>query len=192
MATRLLPTPTELRQLLDYNPETGKLFWKERPVEMFAQRGRVPREQGAKMWNNRWAGREAFTATGTAGYKVGALNFVNSSAHRVIWALHYGEWPKEQIDHINGIRDDNRISNLREVSDAENKKNTKRRADNKSGQQGVSWYSKIQKWSAEIKVDGRKLRLGQFSALPDAIAARKLAEKKYGYHENHGREAISY
>lgn len=188
MAKRPLPTPEELRQLLRYEPETGKLFWRERPVELFAAGGKFTKEHGAKVWNARWANQEAFTATAKEGYKVGAVFFKTMRAHRVIWAIVHGNWPKEQVDHINGMRSDNRITNLRCVSDAENKKNMKRYSNNVSGKAGVSWYSRIAKWSAEIKVHGRKIRLGQFNVLEDAIAAREAAEVKYGFHRNHGRE----
>lgn len=187
MAKRLLPTPEQLRQLLDYNPETGKLFWKARPVEMFAKRGKQSRETGATAWNNRWAGKEAFTANGTYGYKVGAVNFVNTSAHRVIWALHFGEWPKEQIDHINGVKDDNRIVNLREVNDAENRKNMKLRADNESGVCGVAWSPPSQKWRVQIRANGIRHHIGLYSDFSEAVAARKAAEAKMGFHVNHGR-----
>lgn len=186
MADRTNITPELCRQLLRYEPETGRLFWKPRPADLFQARGSYSREHGAKVWNARWAGKEAFTAT-NYGYKVGAIQFCNMAAHRVIWAIVHGQWPQDQIDHINGDRSDNRLENLRAVSDAENKKNMRRRADNRSGRTGVYWSAQAQKWTAEIKINGRKIGLGQFHNLNDAIRAREAGESRFGFHTNHGR-----
>lgn len=174
MADQLLPSPEYLRKALRYEPETGKLFWRERDD--------VPKEV-----NTRWAGKEAFTCVMGAGYKKGRINKTPFYAHRVIMAMVNGEWPPEEVDHISGDKTDNRLSNLRLVTKAENQRNKRRRSDNTSGHIGVYWAKREGKWCARITAGGRKKNLGLFSRKADAIAARKAAEAEHGFHENHGR-----
>ena len=164
-----------LRQRLRYEPETGKLYW-------------LNYEGMPKWWSIRYAGKEAFTARNGQGYKHGRFCSVTVRSHRVAWALHYGEWPAEQIDHINGVRDDNRIANLRAVSNQENQKNAKKQSNNTSGVVGVSWVNAARKWQVRINTPNKTQHyLGLFDTLEGATKARKGAEIKYGYHENHGR-----
>jgi hypothetical protein len=102
-----------------------------------------------------------------------------------------GKWPKDQIDHKNGIRNDNRIDNLDDVSCEKNLRKQKLRYDNTSGVTGVSnWITKngCEIWSAYIYTNGKKKDLGHFDNLEDAIKARKAADKKYGFHEDHGKK----
>lgn len=106
--------------------------------------------------------------------------------HRVIWLIEHGE-EAEQIDHINGIRSDNRIENLRSVSCLENLRNQKSRKTNTSGVTGVSWCQHKKRWLARIRAEGRNKFLGYFKSLDEAKSARKSAEEAYGYHNNHGR-----
>ena len=186
MAKKPLPTPDDLRQLLRYEPETGKLFWRERTLGTF-KNGRHSAAHSCAKWNAKHAGKEAFTPTGDAGYRQGSIFSKKLHAHRVIWAMTHNEWPSEQIDHINGIRDDNRLINLRIVSRADNQRNQKRRIDNTSGITGVSWDSKRKKWCAEIQAGGKKHYVGRFDSLHAATVARKQAEHRHGFHANHGR-----
>lgn len=181
MAKGELPTPDELRQLLRYEPETGKLYWLERPPEMFEL------ERLGKAWNTRWAGKEGLATRDRDGYLRGDILGGSFFAHRVAWALTHGDWPTEQIDHINGQRDDNRLANLRCVSHAENQRNRSRRRDNAAGRTGVYWYKAYAKWTAAIGVDGRLIFLGYFDRFEDAVAAREAAEIEHGYHPNHDR-----
>jgi hypothetical protein len=181
MAVRELPDPELLRKLLSYDPETGKLFWNYRPLDLFEKM------QAWAAWNTKWAGQEAFTSIDNHGYYQGRVCSRHMQAHRVIWAVVKGRWPSEQIDHINGIRTDNRLQNLREVSVSENRKNQRRRSNNTSGVTGVSWARTKQKWLADIRVNGKQIYIGRFDDFEDAVAARKAAEAKYGFHENHGR-----
>ena len=108
-------------------------------------------------------------------------------AHRLIWLLHYGEWPKNQLDHGDGNGLNNRIENLRDVSQAENLKNQRRQSNNTSGICGVYWKKQAQKWRVQIRVHGKNIHLGYFTNKSEALAARKAAEQKYNFHENHGR-----
>ena len=186
MAKTELPTPEELRKLLRYEPDTGKLYWLERSAEFFED-GKRSAETACRCWNARHAGKEAFTADDGRGYRTGQIFNCLYLAHRVIWAMVHGAWPADQIDHINGVKDDNRLENLRSVTSGENSRNHPRRADNSSGVTGVTWRPNGSKWTAQISVNDRQVHLGVFIKKDDAVAARKAAEIKYGYHENHGR-----
>lgn len=166
---------TTLRKILRYDPETGKLFWRER-------------DDCPKQWNTRYASKEAFTADTSHGYKHGKINGKVFRAHRVIWALAHGKWPEQAIDHINGVRNDNRIENLRIVSASENMKNMRLPRDNSSGIIGVRWCKRSNKWLAAIRSNGSYKHLGYFIDIADAISARKTAEQQFRFHENHGRK----
>ena len=107
--------------------------------------------------------------------------------HRLIFLYHHGYMPT-QTDHINGIRDDNRISNLRDVSVSENNKNQKIPCNNTSGHMGVTWDKARKKWLAHIMVCKKAINLGRFKDIDDAITARKAGEIQYGFHKNHGRK----
>ena len=109
-------------------------------------------------------------------------------AHRLIWLYVYEKFPDGHIDHINGDPLDNRIENLRDVTQQENNKNACKRKDNKSGHTGVCWNKYREKWHAQIKVNGVSTYLGYFNVLEDAVAARQAASVKHGYHANHGRD----
>lgn len=111
-------------------------------------------------------------------------------AHRLCWLITKGRWPKGEIDHKNGNRSDNRLSNLREVTGQENSKNLSRSKANTSGRTGVCWHKASGKWQARIKVDGRYVSLGVFDSIIDAADARKNAEIRYGFYENHGRDPV--
>jgi hypothetical protein len=100
-------------------------------------------------------------------------------AHRLVWLYVYGEWPADCIDHINRVRCDNRLSNLRVVSRSENQHNRSVNRNNSSGQTGVCWFSPKQKWRAYIKIRGKAKHLGWFCNFSDAVVARTNAEKQY-------------
>ena len=94
------------------------------------------------------------------------------------------------IDHINGDPFDNRIDNLRLVTQRENSMNRRLSCNNKSGVIGVHYYSSRKQWQAQITSEGKKINLGRFDNFDDAVKVRKDAEIKYGFHENHGRDGI--
>lgn len=166
------PSVEYLRECLRYEPETGKLYW-------------LPRSGVPASWNTKYAGKEAFTAI-AQGYRRGLLNYKGYKAHRVAWALYYGQWPEGEIDHINHDRLDNRIENLRVVTLAENQKNKTPYRNNKSGATGVYWNTRASRWCAQIRVAGRGVYLGLFASLKDAVEARKAAETQHNFHSNHG------
>ena len=171
-----------LNEFLCYDQETGHLTWKHRDTKHF------PSYAYSLTWNKKNAHKPALNCINHYGYRHGAILGRNFLAHRVIYAMHYGKWPNKQIDHINGIRTDNRIKNLREVTGSENLKNQKISVKNKSGVTGVCRHGNTDKWVAFIKVNRRKRHLGLFSRFEDAVKARKQAEKELGFHENHGRK----
>ncbi len=121
------------------------------------------------------------------GYKAISVYGQRLRAHRIAWLLHYREWPKNQIDHINGIRGDNRIINLRDVSNQENHRNERLAKNNSSGIIGVCWSEADSRWIASIGVNYKQIRLGQFKSKGDAVKVRLEAETKYNFHKNHGR-----
>jgi len=108
--------------------------------------------------------------------------------HRIVWLMVTGEWVTE-LDHINGDRLDNRIENLRPVTRQENLKNQKRSIANTSGVTGVYWDRETGKWRALIRIGGKVKTIGRFLSFEEAVMARKEAERKNGYHANHGRVA---
>ena len=180
MAKSPLPPPATLRQLLDYDPRSGKLFWKARTDGFSCKRS-------CSVWNARFAGKEVGWEN-CAGYTCLSLWGKKLRAHRVAWAITYDVWPENEIDHINGCPSDNRIKNLREVTHAENGKNVKTPMTNKSGQIGVYRQRGASAWRAEIKVNGRRIHLGYFEKFSDAVRARTSAEAEYKFHANHGRQ----
>jgi len=175
--------PESLRRLIEYNPETGEMFWKPRTPDMFVdgvsiiRRGRTP-EHSCANWNSKNAGRAALACREKRfGYLVGTIRQVRNSplkAHRVAWAIVYGAWPEGVIDHINGDPSDNRIANLRDVTHAVNMRNSAPRSDNKSGYAGVRWCRRSQRWIATLNI-------GQFKTKAEAVAARDAAREGLGY-----------
>ena len=108
--------------------------------------------------------------------------------HRFIWEQAHGPVPSgSEIDHINGVRTDNRLENLRLVTRQENMQNTKIYNTNKSGVTGVSWCKRKQRWRAVIMGDAKQTHLGYFGEWFEAVCARMSANNIYGYHPNHGR-----
>ena len=188
MPQKLSLNPDLLRSLLICDPEMGDLFWKSRPIEMFSG-GYFSAAANCKKWNTRFAEKRAFTTMGDDGYLHGRILYDRYLAHRVIWVIVHGQWPDE-IDHINGIRDDNRILNLRSVTRAENTKNLRRSCRNKSGVTGVCWYPPTNRWVVHIAANGRHKCVGYFPDFLDAVCARKSADNKYGFHANHGRKFL--
>ena len=156
-----------LADYLSYNKDTGELAWKKK-ASSSALVGTI-----AGCVNN-------------YGYVHIGLKGKQYKSHRVAWFLYYGVEPILDIDHINGVTTDNRISNLREVSHLENGKNMRLSKANKSGHQGIYLKKKTNTWRAIIGVNNIQIELGTFKTLDEAIKARKLANIKHGFHKNHG------
>ena len=155
------------RELLIYNKRTGVLRWRVRVSNVVAGAMAGCRHSG--------------------GYRRVRIDGRSYQAHRVIWLIVEGEWPASQIDHEDHIRDNNRWSNLSEATHLENGRNQKLNDNNASGVAGVHWAKKDSRWRAYISIKGKRIHLGSFTSKKAAIAARRKAEKKYGFHKNHGK-----
>ena len=159
-------------EFLEY--KDGNLYWRERV-------------NGGRSFNTTYAGKKVGCLHKQTGYVMFTLHEKRRYAHRAIWEMHNREIPKGmEIDHIDGVRHNNNIENLRLVDRTENSKNTSKRADNTSGSVGV-YLTRAKKWAAQIGVNKNVIPLGTFTDKNEAIAARKAAEVKYGFHQNHGR-----
>ena len=173
-------TAEQARILLDYDPLTGKLFWKKRPRDMCSSEGQW------RWWNTRWVGAPALDNLDRHGYLKGKIFGRVIRAHRAAWLISTGDWPEADIDHINGIRTDNRLENLRAVTRSQNRRNSKMSSNNTSGVTGVSWFSPTKKWAARItNKDGPKI-LGYFPCFAVAVRARRQAERENGFSARHG------
>lgn len=152
-------TQAELKEILDYNQETGEFKWRKE----LGKRAMKGSTAG-------WVMPQGYLRVGIMGTQY--------LMHRLAWVYVHGELQEtSQIDHINHNKSDNRISNLRCVTHSGNQKNAGIRKDNKSGVVGVHWTSGIKKWTAAICSDGKIKHLGNFTNKDDAIKARKDAEK---------------
>lgn len=177
MAKKPIPTPEQLRQLLRYEPETGKMFWRERSPDCIDAADDFVRRKICRNWNARLAGKEAFTSL-KDGYRVGAIGNRPFRAHRVIWAIAYGEWPGGEIDHIDCNRTNNRISNLREATRSQNAHNYGGRG--RSAFRGVGWDGRNKKWQAQIFINGKQTKIGRFtSEVEAAVAYDKAAREQF-------------
>lgn len=152
-------TQEELRRVLSYDPETGLFSWRSGK-----RTGRGNLSVGCKR---------------PSGYVVITVFGSSFRAHRLAWFYVTGAWPIADIDHINGVRDDNKFSNLREASRAQNLQNTGKRPHNKCGLKGVCWYPRHNRWVAYIRAQGKSKNLGYFDSPEAAHAAYCFAAKKY-------------
>lgn len=155
-SVKVLPTQAVLAEIFDYDPLTGRLFRKALDARHF-QSGSF-----ANRYNSRNAGKEAFTFQDPRGYRKGKVLGVDFQAHRVIWKLCNGDEPP-QIDHINGNPSDNRLSNLRAATNAENSRNYRKRKAGSSRYHGVCWVKRDEAWAARISDgNGGKISLGNY------------------------------
>ncbi len=156
----MLPSVKTLRELLDYEAETGLFRWKN------SRRGRVK------------VGGIAGTSD-RSGYQQIRINGKKYMSHRVAWAMSYGAWPTDVIDHINMDKADNRLANLRSATKSQNRYNLDAYKNNTSGHKGVSHNRKSGLWRAYISYDGARRFIGDYAAQADAVAARLDAEARY-------------
>jgi len=150
------------KELLNYDPTSGVLTWKK------ANSNRVK------------VGAVAGTLDSN-GYITIGIDGVHVKGHWLAWLFVYRQAPSADIDHINRIRNDNRISNLRLATRSENNANRPALAKSKSGIKGVSWDKEKRKWAAFIRKDYKTIALGRFNKIEDAAEAyRKKAAELYG------------
>lgn len=154
MARRNL-TAQRLRELLDYNADTG-IFTSRRLCRPVGYLVPPKNYQRIVVDGQQWL------------------------AHRLAWLYVHGEWPADQIDHINGVRTDNRIANLRVVSARANMQNIRApKANNRSsGLLGATWSARAQKWHAQINLDNKNINLGNYATAQEAHAAYLAAKRR--------------
>lgn len=176
MTIRELPPIELLRKLLRYEPETGKLFWRERTPDMF-KAGKRNADHNCAVWNSRFAGKE-FGSLDKRQYRWGSLLGVQCvSAHSIVFAIANKRWPASGIDHIDGDPENNRHCNLREASQSMNGRNCKLSLNNTSGAKGVSFDKKAKMWRAYATVNRKRKNLGSFKDKESAISARVSFER---------------
>jgi len=165
-------TQKRLKELLNYDPDTGVFTW------LVGCGGVNIGSKAGSLYSY--------------GYIVIKINRFGYRAHRLAWLYMTGEWPEDQIDHIDHDRANNRIINLREATHTINGRNTNIAKNNTSGIMGVNWHRWQRKWRAYISINAKPIHLGTFTDFFEACCARKSAENKYGYHPNHGNKPPEY
>lgn len=156
-------TAERLRELVEYDPNTGVFVWRKTRHGMYAKQGAVC---GAKT---------------DRGYLTITVDLRRYRSHRLAWLYSYGQWPSGEIDHINGVKDDNRLANLRDATLRQNRVNVGPRANNKCGAKGVYWDKGAKKWRAAMKVDNKTVYLGLHPTKEAAHEAYcKEAKERYG------------
>lgn len=159
MSEILETSDKNIRNIILYNQDTGALTWKQ--------------SRGGKAKDGAVAG-----TSHNRGYIIVRVNGRRYLAHRLAWFLYYGVWPEKQIDHINGIRSDNRIVNLRDVSPVVNCQNLRKPTiRNKSGYLGV--MPSGDRWMAQIRINGNRTHLGRFKTPEEAHAAYLEAKRRF-------------
>lgn len=151
-----------------YDKETGTLTWK---ITV----------------NSRSLKGEEAGSFDKLGYRRVGLFGKSYKVHRIAWYLHYGVLPSDWLDHINGIKSDNRISNLREASRKQNSYNRKRSKSNSSGIKGVVWHKRDKKWMAAIESENKNIFVGYFKCKEkarEAVEAKRI--ELHGEFHNHG------
>ena len=150
-------TQGEVREHLDYDPETGELRWRKRKKSK----------------------RQSLVAGSSRpdGYRVIGINYTQYLSHRLIWLWWYGYFPEHDVDHINRDKTDNRLTNLREVAHVCNIRNCKKRKTNSSGVTGIRWDTTLNKWTSTMMLAGKHKYLGGHDCFTEAVAHRLAAEQ---------------
>jgi len=164
--TKRILTQKRLKELFEYSPHTG-LFLRLVAVNYNAKKG-------------------YYAGSISGGYMAIRIDSALYLSHRLAWLYMTGEFPDNEIDHINHNKFDNRWINIRAVSHADNMRNQPIRKNNTSGLFGVYWTKRDKKWFVQIELPNKCINLGRYSSFFDAACARKSAEIKYGFHANHG------
>jgi hypothetical protein len=178
-----IPIPI-LRLTVGYNPITGELWWLERGPHWFSSSKDPIKE--SKRWNKRYCGKPAFNTKTKFGYLSGNIRGVRLYKHRVLWALTFGHWPALFLDHINGDKTDNRISNLREADKHVNNRNASKRVDNTSGEPCV-YPTRSGKYKVQVWKDGSQKHIGTYNEFSEAVKARNNVYRLVGFSERHGK-----
>lgn len=164
-------TAERVRELLTYDAETGQFYWK-------------PGRKGVHARLQRRAGGVARN-----GYILISVDDKRYYAHRLAWLCMTGEWPKDEVDHRNGVRTDNRWANLREANRQGQSQNMATPSNNTSGYRGVTWNRALSKWQAQIGHCGRQRHLGLFATPESAHEAYLEAKRELHTFEPSVRES---
>lgn len=160
-------TPALCRRLLDYDPETGVFTWRARTPGMF-QDGATGAENQCATWNKLWAGKRAGSLSCWKYYIISIFG-KKLRASRVAFAIMTGEFPSEEIDHVNLNTEDDSWENLRHATRSQNAANRRRQSNNVSGFKGVDFHRQRGKWRATLTINRKQKHLGYFGS-PEAAA----------------------
>lgn len=177
MAARKDITADFARQILDYDAAAGVLIWRPRTPEMFRD-GVHSAQRKCRAWNAKFAGKIAGCVEPRLYARIriyDALYYV----HRIAWLIVHGEWPQDELDHRLGLKNGDKIENLRPATRPQNLQNAATPSNNTSGHVGVSWNKAASKWHAYITVDRHRIHLGYFADRNEAAAAYLTAKKKH-------------
>lgn len=167
-----------MKQLIRYDPTTGEMYWIERAEHWFCGSDAL---RICASWNARYAGTRALAGVTRHGYLSGRIFNRAYLAHHVAFALTHGRWPSPQIDHRDGNPSNNRASNLRESTQAENARNCAGRRGKSSSYKGVHLFRRTSKWTAQIAVSGKSKHLGFFDTeIEAAVAYNHAAQSLHG------------
>lgn len=174
--TKPLPDQALLNAALSYNPETGILTWKKRSPDLFRDGALGGSQATADAWNKKYAGKQVRTSTHPKGHLRITIFCGSYFVHRIIWKMVHGEEP-QQIDHANGVRNDNRIANLRASNSSQNSANRAYRRNPQSGYRCVRRCRK--RWMSHITFKGKRYHLGMHDSAEDAAKAYDKAASKF-------------
>jgi hypothetical protein len=161
-------TAEYVRQILDYDPETGEFRWKPRSPNMFSDGKHAATHTCAK-WNSIYAGHLAGRVC--RGYWQIGIGGRRYQSHRLAWLYVTGQDAPDEIDHIDGNPSNNRFANLRQATHAENLRNRGSQSNSTSGIKGVTWDRAREKWRAEITNGVTRIFIGRFDTKEDAASA---------------------
>ena len=162
-----------IKERLHYDKNTGVFTWLDVKANAHRMRGKV-------------AGSLLTTGYIQIELRVNEKRYA-FRAHRLAWLYEHGEFPKGGLDHINHVKTDNRIKNLRIASQRENMKNISMSSRNTTGHTGVYFKKSHGKYCASVRVDYKQIHIGYFENLEDAAKAAQEAREHYGFHVNHGQ-----
>jgi hypothetical protein len=157
------------RERFDYDPETGALTWRDPGPNAFSS------VKGYRIFKRLFVGHIAGSLKKSDGYIRICVDGKSFLAHRLIWALVYGEVPALDVDHADRDRANNKLSNLRLATRSQNCMNRTAHRTNKVGIKGVHWHRATGKWAACVRFDGQRKHLGVFDTIADAAAAYRAA-----------------
>lgn len=165
------------KSILDYDPCTGVLTWKERPKTC----------KSNNIFNSLFSGKKAGnihrckrSKTSYIAIRIGKKIY---KAHRIAFIIMTGSAP-DQVDHIDNNGMNNAWSNLRASDSKDNSRNLPMQTSNKSGYIGVNWHKAAKKWQARaVNKEGKRIDLGRYDDINEAIAVRKKYEKEFGYYD---------